>query len=147
MNKKSKVIDCFEKEYAFLSNFYESPITIEGLTYLSSEGAYQAMKTNNEEDRIEISKSLPSRAKRLGQKVELRANWDTIKVGVMFSIVYDKFVNNPVLAKKLTDTGDAILIEGNYWGDTFWGVCKGAGKNNLGEVLMGVRDICNHSKK
>lgn len=36
-------------------------------------------------------------------------------------------------------TGDAILIEGNTWGDRFWGVCEGFGQNHLGHVLMRVR--------
>jgi hypothetical protein len=34
-----------------------------------------------------------------------------------------------------------ILIEGNTWGDTFWGVCNGVGENNLGKTLMNVREI------
>ena len=37
-------------------------------------------------------------------------------------------------------TGDAELIEGNNWGDTFWGVCNGRGENMLGKLLMEIRD-------
>ena len=40
---------------------------------------------------------------------------------------------------KLLDTGDAILIEGNDWGDRYWGVCDGVGQNKLGLILMGLR--------
>jgi hypothetical protein len=36
-------------------------------------------------------------------------------------------------------TGDEELIEGNFWGDVFWGVCNGVGKNHLGKILMEVR--------
>ena len=39
----------------------------------------------------------------------------------------------------LLATGKATLVEGNSWGDTFWGVCRGKGKNMLGKILMRVR--------
>jgi predicted NAD-dependent protein-ADP-ribosyltransferase YbiA (DUF1768 family) len=32
------------------------------------------------------------------------------------------------------------LIEGNWWGDTYWGVCNGVGENHLGKLLMKIRD-------
>ena len=51
-----------------------------------------------------------------------------------------KFLN-PDLREKLVATGDAELIEGNHWNDTCWGVCKGIGQNNLGKILMEVRDM------
>ena len=56
----------------------------------------------------------------------------------------EKF-KNPVLAKKLIDTGDTELIEGNYWHDNFWGKCscekcKNKPKaNTLGILLMDIR--------
>lgn len=40
----------------------------------------------------------------------------------------------------LLKTGDEELVEGNTWGDTFWGVCKGKGRNELGKILMKVRE-------
>ena len=43
------------------------------------------------------------------------------------------------LRAKLLATGDAELIEGNYWHDTFWGMCNGKGENHLGRLLMEVR--------
>jgi predicted NAD-dependent protein-ADP-ribosyltransferase YbiA (DUF1768 family) len=36
------------------------------------------------------------------------------------------------LCKKLLATGEEELVEGNYWNDTYWGVCKGIGENHLG---------------
>ena len=54
-----------------------------------------------------------------------------------------KFSKNPILKAKLLATGDAELIEGNWWNDTYWGVCKGVGKNKLGKILMRVRDELN----
>ncbi len=44
------------------------------------------------------------------------------------------------LAQRLLATGDAELVEGNNWGDRFWGICRGEGRNELGKILMKVRD-------
>jgi hypothetical protein len=62
-----------------------------------------------------------------------------MKVQTMMNLVWRKFTSNPTLAKKLLDTGDAYLIEGNWWGDTFWGICKDKGENHLGKILMQIR--------
>ena len=40
----------------------------------------------------------------------------------MEKVVRAKFTQNPHLARFLVETGDAELIEGNSWHDTFWGV-------------------------
>ena len=39
-------------------------------------------------------------------------------------------------------TEDAELIEGNWWKDTYWGICDGVGENRLGQMLMWIRDLC-----
>ena len=38
-----------------------------------------------------------------------------------------------------TVDGNEELIEENWWNDTFWGVCRGVGKNHLGQILMKIR--------
>lgn len=65
----------------------------------------------------------------------------------MFKIVRLKFKQNKHLAKRLLDTDDALLIEGNTWHDNYWGDCKcshpkcsNKGRNALGEILMEIRD-------
>jgi hypothetical protein len=40
---------------------------------------------------------------------------------------------------KLLATEYVELIEGNNWGDTFFGVCNGEGENWLGRLLMNLR--------
>ena len=40
----------------------------------------------------------------------------------------------------LLATGEEYLVEGNTWGDKYWGVCGGIGLNHLGKLLMQVRD-------
>ena len=57
----------------------------------------------------------------------------------MYSVCKAKFTQNTDLLKKLLDTGDAELVEGNTWGDRVWGVCKGEGENRLGKILMRIR--------
>ena len=34
---------------------------------------------------------------------------------------------------------NARLVEGNKWGDQFWGMCRGYGLNRLGGILMQIR--------
>lgn len=136
-------IDCFRGEYFWLSNTYESPLHVPGgLSFRSAEHAYQWCKTDNDwwQDRIRNAEH-PLIAKKIANhpKCPILPNWDDIKVRVMERVVYYKF-NDPVLREKLLDTGDAYIEEGNTWGDTFWGVCKGVGENNLGKILMKTRE-------
>ena len=70
----------------------------------------------------------------------LRSDWEDVKFDVMKEIVILKFIN-PNLKEKLLATKDAELIEGNTWNDRCWGVCDGVGQNNLGRILMEVREL------
>lgn len=59
----------------------------------------------------------------------------------MMEIVFNKFIQNRSLKEKLLDTGNKYLEETNWWKDDFWGVdIKIGGKNNLGKILMKVRE-------
>ncbi len=137
---KTHKIDSFQGEYYFLSNFYTAPITFKGIEYKTTEAAFQASKSIDELDWYHIAGlETPGRAKRAGQRVRLRDDWDNVKDAIMYGLCLLKFSNHKVLRKKLIDTEDAILIEGNNWDDKYWGVCEGEGKNKLGEILMRVR--------
>ena len=70
----------------------------------------------------------------------IRADWENVKLRVMYDIVKAKFLQNEKLQAKLLATRDRMLIEGNDWGDTFWGMVDGEGENNLGKILMRVRE-------
>ena len=133
-------ITSFSGEYEFLSNFYSVPVNYK-YTYSSAEAAYQAQKSENTSDALEFTKYNPGKAKRMGRKVELRSDWEEVKLEVMRDVVFAKFFQNPELAKRLLATGDSTLIEGNDWHDTFWGVDleTGEGQNNLGKILMEIR--------
>ena len=58
----------------------------------------------------------------------------------MKEIVRAKFEQHPELTEKLLATGDTYLEEGNTWGDRIWGTVNGQGANNLGRILMEVRE-------
>ncbi len=137
-----KRIDSFHGEYRFLSNFYPALTMFDGVLYPTSEHAYQAAKTNNKEARELIRECrTPGDAKRMGKTVKLRDGWtEDSRIAAMGLILGSKFDRNPDLRQKLMDTHPAELIEGNTWGDVFWGVCRGRGENNLGRLLMAIRE-------
>jgi ribA/ribD-fused uncharacterized protein len=131
----------FRGEYRFLSNFYHSPMKVLGIPFLNCESAYMACKTLDINTRKEFSNLSPLEAKKRSYKVKLRPNWDDLtKIECMELCLRSKFCYNPNLADKLIKTNDMILIEGNNWNDTFWGVCNNKGKNILGVLLMEIRD-------
>jgi ribA/ribD-fused uncharacterized protein len=135
-------IDSFRGAFAFLSNFYPAPFTWNGWEWPTSEHAYQAAKTNDPEVARRIQACLtPGLAKRAGKVLVLREGWDEIKVATMREIVTAKFAAHPALAHQLAATAGAELVEGNTWGDRFWGVSGGIGANNLGRILMWVRTL------
>lgn len=140
-----KIIDSFQGEYRFLSNFFCAPVTIFGHTYMNNEAAFQAAKCPVRAD--EFTNLGPGDAKRLGRKVPLRGDWESVKKDIMYQIVRAKFEQNPGLKTKLLATGDAKLVEGNTWHDTIWGVCNGIGTNWLGEILMRVRSELRNQKE
>ena len=136
-----KIIDSFHGEYAFLSNYYDSPIFYDGILYPTVGHAFQAAKTTVFIQRIIIAnKKTPGQAKCAGRKVTLRDNWDDIKLYIMKELIILKFTN-PKLKSALLNTKDAELIERNTWNDTYWGICNGIGENHLGKILMEVREM------
>jgi len=141
-----KIKNFTNTEHRFLSNFYPCTITFMDITYPSVEHAFQASKTLDMEIREKIAKApTPGKAKKMGRKVKLRFDWEDVKEVFMFLLLQKKFAI-PKLQRKLLATGDAELVEGNNWGDTYWGVCKGVGKNRLGELLMRVRQEIKDAK-
>jgi len=129
-----KRIIAFRGKYTFLSNFHTDSFGI------CVEKYYQASKTDDPVlwKRI-MEASTPQKAKDLARGLPRRPGAkETMKRLVEF-----KFLSMPE-RRWLLETGDAELIEGNHWHDTFWGVCncpqhKGEGENWLGKILMEVR--------
>ena len=134
------MIDEFKGRYFFLSNFYNRDVTFEGLTYKNTECAFQAQKCLGR--RKEFVNLTPNEGKRLGRKVHIRKDWEFVKDDIMYRIVKCKFTQHEDLKRRLIDTGDEELLEGNTWNDTYWGIDINTrqGYNKLGKILMRVRD-------
>lgn len=146
--EKAKVakIANFHGNYSFLSNFYDAPVKFDEVRYKTSEHAYQTQKTPIESERLKIMQAAtPADTKKLGRAVHMRKDWENVKFGIMYQIVLAKFQQNEDIRKQLLATGNTELIEGNFWHDTFFGVCtcsqhRGEGRNALGNILMQVRE-------
>lgn len=141
------VINSFKGRYGFLSNFHVAPVSVVNqfgvrLTYASAEHAYQCMKAVDVETHDYVMSAPTSGgAKRRGNSITCRTTpqgWEIDRVEVMEKVLLAKFENDELM-QALLETGDAYLVEGNNWGDTFWGV-DGAGRNILGGLLMQIRD-------
>jgi ribA/ribD-fused uncharacterized protein len=133
------MIDSFSGYYRFLSNFWLSDVVYDGFVYRNSEAAYQAAKTLDPIKKSWFVPLDPGPAKRLGKNISLRPDWDEVKDQIMYDICKAKFTQNPVLGRLLIETGDEELIEGNTWGDRYWGRVDGVGRNQLGITLMRIR--------
>lgn len=149
------VIDDFRGRWAFLSNFHPAALVWQGITYPTSEHAFNAGKSLSVETRQWIAAApTPREGKARGRRVPLRPGWDQrIRYEVMASVLRAKFCARPERVTALLSTGDALLVEGNVWHDQHWGDCRcnrlgpplrreacaGQGANHLGRMLMELR--------
>lgn len=141
-------IEDFRGHYSFLSNFYRHTIVgAGGIPYPTNEAAFQAAKTTDLLERYLIAAApTPREAKRRGRAVTLRPGWDERgRHVVMRAVLRAKFAD-PGLSRKLLQTGDCLLVEGNRWHDQVFGDCRCGrracalpGENFLGRYLMEVR--------
>ena len=142
MNHKIDHISSFKGEYEWLSNFYPAKVELCGIIYPSVEHAYQAAKTLEYEERkpfFQVPVISSAESKKLGRKLSIRPDWENIKLQIMEDLLIQKFAV-PELKEKLLQTGDKLLVEGNWWGDSFWGVdSRKGGLNHLGKLLMKIR--------
>jgi len=157
----SDPVTWFGGQHAFLANPYPCLVMHDGLVFPSAEHAFHAAKSADYQIRREIARlGTWQEAKRTGRQLALRPGWDQLRRPVMLQLVLDKFLRNPDLAGLLIATGQRMLLEGNWWGDTDWGAVSEnhrswsgslpwwhhggrvwAGYNWLGWTLMVVRDV------
>ncbi len=146
-----KEIKGFFGEYRWLSNFWPAPVMYAGNLYKSVEHAFVAAKNVEgliiPEEIEKINNMSAGEVKRYGKTIVLRQDWGTVRYQIMAALVFDKFFRNDGfegmknLKQKLLETGDKYLEETNNWGDMYWGVAGGVGQNNLGKILMKVREF------
>lgn len=146
-----EVISSFTGENLFLSNFDTAPFVWRGIRFGSGEQAFNYAKgwflTNFSQDywqRKVMEAETPNQAKYVGRSLPLDTyEWDKRRIGYMREITHAKFGYVKHYAGKLINTGASPLVEGNTWGDTFWGKCRVDGKvvglNMLGTILMEER--------
>lgn len=142
------MISSFTGKYRFLSNFWFSPVMLDGVGYPTVEHAYQAAKRSDPVYRQWIHDArTPGAAKRRGKGKE-RNNWRKINRPIMKGLVRQKFEEADERLYLLA-THQEELVEGNDWHDVYWGVCNGKcrqgphepfGQNELGKILMEVRN-------
>lgn len=129
--------------YGWMSNFSRHLVLLDGVTYVTSEHAYQALKfTDPEDQKFVAAAATPGQSKQrniqLAHKFD-KPRWDKIHLQVMKTVLKAKLSSNPMLVKALLDTGDEELIEASpvdpYWG---WGADR-KGLNMLGKLWMEIR--------
>ena len=137
-------ITSFTGRYRWLSNFWTVTVRgTDGRPYRTVEHGYVAAKCMFVTDRIAVQAlHTPGAAKRFGRNVRLRPEWaaEGFRLLIMKMLLIQKFAD-PTLRSELLETGGMPLIEGNTWGDTFWGESPlGTGSNHLGKLIMRIRD-------
>lgn len=141
MYEDGSTINGFCGRNSFLSNFYESPLTRNGLTFNNLESAYQAAKYD---DQPNIARYFSGVSADYAKKLSKSLPYDYItferrKKRVMKELLYLKFLN-PILRQRLRMTTPKNLIEYNWWNDAYWGTTVSGGRNVLGIMLMELRN-------
>lgn len=143
-----------------LSQWYESPFTVNKVTYKTAEHWMMAQKAllfgdKNNYDKI-IDAESPKEAKKLGQEVinfdsEI---WDKHKFEIVRAGSIHKFIQNKEMGEYLLCTGQSIIAEASPV-DAIWGTGMAQdhkdiynlylwrGQNLLGFALMEARDFIN----
>lgn len=138
------MIDRFDGDHRFLSNFWPARVSLDGEFYPSVEHAYQAAKSLDIPTRLVLCSRAANpltagQAKTYGKRIQLRLDWENVRLAIMEGLVRQKFSVEP-LKSKLLGTLNCELLEGNFWGDRFWGIdLQGRGENHLGKILMKIR--------
>jgi len=144
----------FRGSYRFLSTFCPQAVMFEGVRYNTVEHAFRASMFMSRTIRQMIKDChKPGDAKRMSRMDSnipyLNPNFDNIKLQVMEELLRQKFSPNSMLAEKLLATMNAKLVDGNNWGDKFWGVdiVSNEGLNHHGKILMKIREDLKQLKK
>ena len=126
------------------SNFYSSPIELDGRVWPTIEHYYQAQKFISNETHVHnvLQSPTPIQALLYSRKHRsaIRSDWEQVKNEVMLRACMAKFEQHLWLQVLLLSTGNRQLVEHTkkdvYWGDGG----DGSGRNQLGITLMQVRD-------
>jgi N-glycosidase YbiA len=138
--------------YGCFSNFSPHSIELDGEQWPTVEHYYQAHKflgTEFEELIAQIQAApSPELAAKIGRSTEYRSHpdWDLRKCGVMERAVWQKFSTHADIGQILLNTCDLEIIEDSPV-DYFWGCgLDRTGANQLGRILMQVRDSLSRNR-
>lgn len=158
---------CFhnpEEENGYLSNWYLSDFTVEGITFSSMEQYMMYKKAMLFQDRETAGKILQTddvaEIKALGRGVRNFADqiWTKSREEIVYKGILEKFRQNPGLSARLEETGEDVIAECAVK-DRIWGIglsmkdedrfCmdRWKGQNLLGKILMRVREETRHQGK
>ena len=135
---------CETSENYILNNFYPCSITYKGNTYTNLQSAYEAQKESNPINRLPYTVCDGYTAIKMS-KPSVKPNSK-----LMYKLLKIKFSNSKC-KKYLLSTGNKEILFQNNWHDNYWGICTcdkcvGQGQNELGKLLMKVRDELNEEK-
>lgn len=135
-----------DPNYGCFSNFSPHGFELDDLWWPTSEHYFQAQKFLKSDrpwfEKINQAKT-PSIAAKMGRDRShpLRTDWEQVKDEIMQRAVLKKFTTHAKLREILLATGDELIVE-NAPKDYYWGCgADGSGKNQLGQILMAVREI------
>ena len=146
-----KIIYQYQNDNRWLSNFWPCRIflprerNLPMMIFDNVEKAYMAWKTTDQSVREKIKDMTPGDAKKFSHSPEFvyrEPYTDQMRIEIMENLIEQKFgTANPLLMQMLTETKDALLIEGNLHSDTFFGMDlnSGYGLNHLGRIQMKIR--------
>ena len=153
-----------DESYGFLSNWYLSDFTVDGIKFSSMEQYMMYQKAVVFKDKDIASQILKTndvaRIKDFGRQVSNYNDtvWNGMRQIVIYKGLLEKFRQNEKLKKALLDTGDDILAECAV-SDKIWGIGlsmkdsnkndikRWKGQNLLGFALMLVRNELRESAK
>ena len=133
----------YNQWYDVLNNFSANAVVIDGISYPTSEHAYQAAKCTDPVGKQEIvAAKSPLLAKEISnQKYKLAKDpeWNTKKFSAMESILRSKLDQHQEVRNALIKSANEEIAEDSPV-DAFWGRGKdGSGENQLGKLWMKIR--------
>ena len=143
----------------YLSNFNESPFTLNNEDHKTGEHGLQMEKAWFHRDYVAVTKirnaSTPKEAKEIGKAITSSPEWNVYKYSAADKVSYARYTQSPQLAERLCATGDSKLLEAST--DTDWGIGisiwdnavvngEGLGNNNFGKSTERVRSILQKEK-
>lgn len=135
----------FSHAFDPLNNWSAHQVELWGQRFATMEHGFHFRKFNEHEPRIAakiLAAPSPFAALELAKKhkPKRRADWGDVKVGIMTELVRAKAVQNRDVREALLATGNKTIVENSPWDDFWGGGPDGNGQNQMGNILMRVRD-------